>query len=123
MTRTLLTSAVIVGLATTLIVVPDLASASITTSDILEGSTNPIQKFMNFLTGGFAVALAIIGIIAFGAMVMFGQNFEGLARRIPLLIIGLAMILGATGVVTRISNSDGMIFVPGLAVQETTQTE
>lgn len=123
MTRTLTTTALMIGSSTFFVLAPDLASASINTSDILTGSTNPIQQFMNFLTGGFAAALAIIGIIAFGAMVMFGQNFEGLARRIPLLIIGLALILGATGVVTRISTSDGMIFVPNIPVQEVGQSE
>lgn len=112
MTRTLQITVILLMLSTAITLVPDVASASITTSDILDGSTNPIKKFMDFLTGGFAVALAIIGIISFGAMVMFGQNFEGLGRRIPLLIIGLALILGATGVVTRISTSDGMIIMP-----------
>lgn len=102
-------SAVTLCAALILILNPDLAQATVSTADILEGSNNPIQRFMNFLTGGFAIALALIGIITFGVMVMFGNEFSGLARRIPLLILGLALILGAAGVVSRISDSDGMI--------------
>jgi type IV secretory pathway VirB2 component (pilin) len=98
--------------ASTVVLLANSAAASVNAEALL-GSGNALDKFREFITGPLAVVLGIIGAIAFGFMIMFGSEFSGLARRIPMFILGLAFIMGAVGIIDRFRGSDaGMIYVP-----------
>lgn len=77
-------------------------------ADDLFGSTSPIQKIVDFMTGPLAFMVVVIGIIVMGGMLIFGNDLSGFGRRIMLLVLGGGLVLGAVQVVgTLFSSTSG----------------
>ena len=100
----------LVLLAGATIVAPELALASVET-DIF-GNATPFETFLSFVKGPFAIFLSVITIIAAGAMLAFGSDMSGFARRIPSILLGLGFILGATSLVTNLFGASGAVLSP-----------
>ena len=86
------------------------AVASATTS--LFGGANPLQVFVDFMTGPFAYALVIVGIVATGASLVFGSDFSGFARRMPLVAAAGAVVILADNVVNALFGGGAGVGVP-----------
>ena len=83
-----------------------------TASTNLFGGQNPLQVFVNFMTGPFAYGLVIIGIVATGASLVFGSDFSGFARRMPLVAIAGGVVILADRVVNALFGGGSAFSVP-----------
>ena len=93
---------------------PVLASAQ---TDIF-GGNSPFEKFTKFITGPFSYFIAIILIVVAGFMLAAGNDFGGFARRIPMMLLGIGLIIGATAVVGNLfGESAGAVLTPAEQVQ------
>jgi type IV secretory pathway VirB2 component (pilin) len=88
----------LVTLVTVATVAASPALASVETD--LFGSSNPIERFTDFISGPFALFLAIILVVVAGFMLAAGNDMSGVARRIPTMILGVGFILLAVNVIT-----------------------
>ncbi len=93
---------------------PALASAQ----SNLFGGNNPLQVFVDFMTGPFAYGLVIVGIVATGAALVFGSEFSGFARRMPLVAVAGGVVILADNVVTAMfGGGAGFNVPPGMLLQ------
>lgn len=81
---------------------------------IFGGTSNPIDQFVGFLTGGFAIGVAVIAIVVMGGMIIFGSDFGGFGRRVPMVLLGVGFVIFSVNVVQFLTGSDvsGMMYDP-----------
>lgn len=54
-----------------------------------------LESLRNSVTGPFAFSVALVGIVVAGAVLIFGGDLNGFFRSIVLLILIMALIIGA----------------------------
>ena len=87
------------------------AFATLTSSNIFT-SRNPLETFVNFMTGPFAYGLLIVGIVATGASLIFGTDFSGFSRRMPLVAGAGGVLILADELVQVLFGAAGGFSVP-----------
>lgn len=90
--------ALIAGLALALMASPALAGAA----DDIFGSSSPLKKLTDFITGPLAFMIVIVGIVVTGGMLIFGNDLSGFGRRAMLIVLGGGLVLGAVQVVSTL---------------------
>ena len=93
---------------------PALASAT----DALFGGNNPLQDLVDFVTGPFAYAAVILGLVVTFASLVFGGDFSGWSRRALLLAVaGAGVILAENLVSVLFGGGAGANVPPDMLVQ------
>lgn len=87
------------------------AFATLTSTNIFT-SRNPLETLVNFMTGPFAYGLLIIGIVATGASLIFGTDFSGFSRRMPLVAAAGAVLILADELVQVLFGAQAGFSVP-----------
>jgi len=64
-----------------------------------EQSTNNLE---NLLTGAPAKAISIIAIVVAGVALVFGEDLGAFAKRLLMVVIAVAMIIGAGSIVSTV---------------------
>jgi type IV secretory pathway VirB2 component (pilin) len=108
----------LVALYTALMMMPLEAVAKVQAAeDIFGGASNPLERFLSFLTGGFASTIAIIAVVVLGAMIIMGSDFGGFGRRVPMVIVGVGFVIFASNVVNFLTGAEtsGMVWEPSVA--------
>lgn len=90
-------------------VMPELAFASGGAGDADLPFVGVMDKLQTQLTGPFAFSLSIIGIVAAGAMLIFGGDMNGFMRTLIFLVLVIAVIVGAGNIMNFISGSAAVI--------------
>lgn len=113
-TMTKTQTATFIALSTTaLLIAPDLAHAASANSASDVFNTGPLDNIIDFLTGPVARFIAVLAVFALGAMIMFGQGFQGFGQRVPTVLIGIIFVIGAvTAVDFFIGGSSGASLTP-----------
>lgn len=91
-------TALVSALALALLASPALAGAA----DDIFGSTSPLKKLTDFITGPLAFMIVIVGIVVTGGMLIFGNDLSGFGRRAMLIVLGGGLVLGAVQVVSTL---------------------
>ena len=84
-------------LAVLLLLSAEVAVASTTTSFF--GGQNPLQVFVEFMTGPFAYAVVILALLAAGGSLVYGGDFSGYSKRFLLVAAAGAVVAVAAQVV------------------------
>lgn len=76
----------------------------------------PLDKIKESITGPVAAAISLIGVVVAGAMLIFGGEMGEFARRVVMLVFVLALIVGASSVISTLYGSGGALvaFLPAL---------
>lgn len=90
-------------------VVPELAFASSGVGDADLPFVGVMDKLQKQLTGPFAFSLSIVGIVAAGAMLIFGGDMNGFMRTLIFLVLVIAVIVGAGNIMNFISSSAAVV--------------
>jgi type IV secretory pathway VirB2 component (pilin) len=99
--------------ATALMGMPELALAATANSASDVFNTGPLDNIIDFLTGPVARFIAVLAVFALGAMIMFGQGFQGFGQRVPTVLIGIIFVIGAvTAVDFFIGGASGASLTP-----------
>ncbi|MXY15744.1 MAG: hypothetical protein F4X99_11380 [Gammaproteobacteria bacterium] len=77
-------------LASLLLLAAEAAVATTTTQ--LFGGSNPLQVFIDFMTGPFAYAVVILALLAAGASLVYGGDFSGYSKRFLLVAAAGAIV-------------------------------
>ncbi|EEE35230.1 conserved hypothetical protein [Rhodobacteraceae bacterium KLH11] len=81
-------------------------------NDSIFEEAQPFQKFIGWVTSGFATFLAIILVLVAGFMLAAGSDFSGFERRIPTMLLGLGFILLGTKFITFLFGTSGAVLMP-----------
>lgn len=90
-------SIALIALTAAVLISPQTAIAASSASDVF--NTGPLESIISFLTGPVARFIAILAVFALGAMIMFGQGFQGFGQRVPTVLVGIIFVIGAVTVV------------------------
>ena len=72
----------------------------------------PLDRIVDNLTGPFALAVGVLGLVVLAVRILFGEQFGQFARSIINVIIAVAMITGGAGLLrTLIPNASGASYV------------
>lgn len=85
------------------ILLPDLAHATDTSNSDLPFVT-PLKSFTDALTGPVAFGISLVGIIAAGAVLIFGGEMSGFLRTLVFLVLVIAIIVNAGTLITFIKS-------------------
>jgi len=83
--------------------------------DLFAGTTNmpwesTLQKIQNSLSGPVAGALALIGIVGAGGMLIFGgDNLSGFMRMIVYLVLVISIIIGGNTIIQQFTATGALI--------------
>ena len=112
MTKTY-TATLIALSSTVLLAMPEIALAATANSASDVFNTGPLDNIISFLTGPVARFIAVLAVFALGAMIMFGQGFQGFGQRVPTVLIGIIFVIGAvTAVDFFIGGASGASLTP-----------
>lgn len=103
------------AVAATFYILPTQSMATVqAANDIFGSGENPLDKFLDFLTGSFATTIAVIAVLVLGAMIIMGSEFGSFGRRVPMVIVGIGFVIFATNVVSFLTGTDasGMLYDP-----------
>lgn len=118
MTRNYKTGLLVAGLALAvgMFALPSDAFAADAATREFFGSDDPFTKVQTWITGPFAIFITVIGLVLFGAMAVFGSDFSGFGRRVPMLLLGIAFVMGAITIVSNLfgSSTSGALYEPHL---------
>ncbi len=68
----------------------------------------PLERIVDNLTGPFALAVGVLGLVVLAVRILFGEQFGQFARSIINVIIAVAMITGGAGLLRAlIPNASG----------------
>lgn len=67
----------------------------------------PLNTLKDSITGPFAFVVSIIGIVAAGAMLIFGGDMSGFMRTLVFLVLVIAVIVGASNMMEKVFNVSG----------------
>lgn len=70
---------------------------------------SPLETLRNSLTGPVAFSLSIVGILAAGAGLIFGGDINGFLRGACILVLVIALIVGATSALTTLFGVNGAV--------------
>jgi len=104
----------ILGLLLLMVMTPDLYAGT-TGSGSGGGSSlpweTPLTAIKNSLSGPVAGAISLIGVIAAGSMLMFGNSgdFSGAFRTLIWVILVVALIIMANSIISLITGSGAVI--------------
>ena len=90
------------------VMMPDLAHATETGAGDLPFEA-PLKKLTASLTGPVAFGISLIGIIAAGAALIFGGEMSGFLRSMVFLVLVIAVIVNASGIITMIRSDAAVI--------------
>ena len=90
------------------VMMPELAHATDTGTGELPFET-PLKKLTASLTGPVAFGISLIGIIAAGAALIFGGEMSGFLRSMVFLVLVIAVIVNASGIITMIRSDAAVI--------------
>ena len=99
-------------LATALLLLGAAPALAGTATGLFGGGNNPLQALVDFMTGPFAYGLVIIGIVATGASLVFGSDFSGFARRMPLVAVAGGVVILADNVVNALFGGGAGASIP-----------
>ena len=102
--------ALLPAMAALMLLAASPAFATATTT--LFGGQNPLQVFVNFMTGPFAYAVVILAVIAAGASLAYGGDFSGYSRRFLLVAAAGAIVVLADNVVSALFGGGSAYSVP-----------
>ncbi len=72
----------------------------------------PLDRIVDNLTGPFALAVGVLGLVVLAVRILFGEQFGQFARSIINVIIAIAMITGGAGLLrTLIPGATGASYV------------
>jgi type IV secretion system protein VirB2 len=94
---------VAIALMAVAVMIPELAHASDTGDGALPFET-PLKTLTKSLQGPVAFGISLIGIIAAGAVLIFGGEMSGFLRTMVFLVLVIAIIVNAGGVIKMISS-------------------
>ena len=103
-------------IALPLAAVLSLAAAPALAATGLFGGTNPLQVFIEFMTGPFAYGVVILALVAIAANLAIGGEFTGFARRMPVLVVAGAIVILADNVLTALFGGSSAASVPAGAL-------
>ena len=87
-------------------------AAAAATSTNFFGGTNPLQTFVDFMTGPFAYAVVILALLAAGAAMVYGGDFSGYSKRFLMVAAAGAVVAFADQVVGALFGGGVGIAVP-----------
>jgi len=70
---------------------------------------DPLAKLRDTLTGPVAFAISLVGIVAAGAVLIFGGEMSGFLRTIVFLVLVIALVVNAGGLIKIMSGDGAMI--------------
>ncbi len=70
----------------------------------------PLQNLEDVLSGPTAKVISIIAIVIAGAALVFGEDLGQFARRLMLVVLAVALIVGAASFLTNIGFAPGASF-------------
>ena len=78
------------------------ATLALAAAPALAGGTSmpwdgPLDRLVDNLTGPFALAVGVIGLVVLAVRILFGEQFGQFARSIINVVIAVAMITGGAG--------------------------
>ena len=73
---------------------------------------SPLQKLIDSLTGPVAIGVSILAIFAAGVALAFGGEINGFVRALIILVLVVAIIVFAAGVLTQLTGKSALL--PGL---------
>jgi type IV secretion system protein VirB2 len=94
-----------------LMVLPELAHAS--GSDTPQGLPfeSGLEKLKNSISGPVAFAVSLIGIVAAGAVLIFGGEMSGFLRTLVFLVLVIAVIVNASNLIDLVKTNGSMVAV------------
>lgn len=98
-----------------LMLLPGIAMASGTGTDGLPYEAG-LKKLVDSMTGPVAFAISVIGVIAAGAMLIFGGDMNGFMRSIVFLVLVIGLIVGASSLLTQVFGSAGAVVDVGTGI-------
>ena len=109
--RTLHTMMAIAAVVLLAALFPDLAHASSGAADDQENLPfiGVMDKLSQALTGPFAFAISVIGIVIAGAILIFGGDMNGFVRSLVFLVLVIAIIMGSGSLIEYISGKSATI--------------
>jgi type IV secretion system protein VirB2 len=91
------------------ILLPDIAIAANSGGGGSLPWEGPLTKLSNSIKGPVAYAISLMGIVAAGAMLIWGGEINEFVRRIIMLILVISLIVFASNVLTTLFNSGAVI--------------
>lgn len=96
-----------------ILIFPDSVSAR----DLTTGGELPYETFLGRLkasiTGPFAGAVSLIGIVVAGAVLIFGGDLNGFFRSLVFLVLVISVIVSGGSIITGITSAE--VIVPSSA--------
>lgn len=105
---------VMLAIVAVMIAMPDLAHATVDPGDGATGKDalpfeGPLAKLTKSLSGPVAFGLSLVGIIAAGAVLIFGGEMSGFLRTLVFLVLVIAVIVNAKGLIGIMSGEGATI--------------
>ena len=111
--RTAVTSALFVALTILAVLLPGIALADDATTATLPYEAG-IKVFYTSMTGTIPFVISLVGIIACGAMLIFGGEISGFMRTMVFIILVVAVIVQAASVVEMLGGKKGLFGTAGV---------
>lgn len=92
-----------------------LATGDVLASDGANGLPYeaPLKSLVDSMTGPVAFAISVIGVIAAGAMLIFGGDMNGFMRSIVFLVLVIGLIVGSSNMLKKLFGASGAIVDAG----------
>lgn len=98
----------LVAVSLVLVAMPDLAFASDSGGGGLPWEA-PLKTVTNSIKGPVAYAISLIGIVAAGAMLVFGGEVNEFLRRVIMLVLVISLIVFASNVLSTLFNGAAVL--------------
>ncbi|KIC55918.1 conjugal transfer protein TrbC [Brevundimonas nasdae] len=73
---------------------------------------NGLQTLQRSITGPVAMVISLLGIVVTGAMLIWGGEMNEFVRKMVMLIFVIALIVGASSILTTLFGVGAMIALP-----------
>lgn len=103
-----------------LMLLPSLAMAS--GADKSMPYEEALDKLVISITGPVAFTISIIGVVAAGAMLIFGGDMNGFMRAMVFLILVIGLIISASAILTNFFGKNGAVVDAGSSLISALQT-
>ncbi len=94
-----------------LMVMPGVAFAGGTGADL--PYEDGLKVLMDSLTGPVAFGISVIGVVAAGAMLIFGGDMSGFMRSIVFVVLVIGLMVSAAGVLEKMFGLTGAVIDTG----------
>jgi type IV secretion system protein TrbC len=92
-----------------LMLMPDLAHATDTGGDENLPFLDPLRRLKDAMSGPVAFVISLIGIVAAGAVLIFGGEMSGFLRTLVFLVLVIAIIVNASTLIEFIKSGAATI--------------